>query len=520
MSIATTLSDAIAYLCHPLRGNFYAFCINGLQKVYTYAAPTFQVSRQGHRYVLEMNPDFAQKMDFATTVMLIEHEVAHILLGHIPRTAALAALFTGDPKETLYFHMAWPIAVDAAVHELIRDNHAKECFEGFVLAERYELPRGKHYEFYLHALMERFREEIPEPQKLMQDIVDHLKDQIEKAGGMSAGSMMQQLIDAVDKARGDDSGADAGADSGAGSGADADASTDAASHGNDAGDGVSDASDGDMSPFERQIRKTLIEGILSHLSQYLQPAPDVADQSHLDRHATDIARNAKKAFDRSTKGRGTMPGQLAELVEALLRPPSVPYTEILRSLAVAALRSKRTRGMQRVSKHRAALQRFLQGRVSFARRVPLFPGSMRDIKFRVYFIIDTSGSMSFEDLCEAYTEMQLLQKTGVDMEMHVLYVDAGIAREYVVGVDDQLDPNMVGRGGTDFEVTFKHIAEKREHVDLVVYATDGWAPAPTTQLPCPVIWLLTKGGRPVVTGQAGHHTVHMRPYSSANEQAA
>jgi predicted metal-dependent peptidase len=99
------------------------------------------------------------------------------------------------------------------------------------------------------------------------------------------------------------------------------------------------------------------------------------------------------------------------------------------------------------------------------------------------------------------------------MEIHVLYVDAGVGKHYTVGPYDELDYGIVGRGGTDFEVAFAYVADHGGHIDLMVYVTDGFAPRPTTKLPCQTIWLLTANGQSNMHDQPGHTVLQMRDYS-------
>jgi len=74
---------------------------------------------------------------------------------------------------------------------------------------------------------------------------------------------------------------------------------------------------------------------------------------------------------------------------------------------------------------------------------------------------------------------------------------------------------MTGRGGTDFDPGFEHVLNLcRSHdnaPDILVYCTDGYAPAPTVKLPIPTVWLLTPHGRPIMN-EAGHINIFMKDY--------
>ena len=105
------------------------------------------------------------------------------------------------------------------------------------------------------------------------------------------------------------------------------------------------------------------------------------------------------------------------------------------------------------------------------------------------------------------------------MEIHVLYIDTGISKEYVLTSTGEIDLEMTGRGGTDFETAFAHIAENARQVDLVVYITDGYANDPVTHVDCTTVWVITPGGRHPMKNKAGNITIEMRDYATTDAQA-
>ena len=243
-------------------------------------------------------------------------------------------------------------------------------------------------------------------------------------------------------------------------------------------------------------------------------ADDQSAPSHLRQHAIEIIKSAAVTY---RKARGAMPGYMGELIEKFIAPPMVPWEEIFESYVTKVLLSKPVRSRARVSKRKAALQRYYQlhGVEDLSRRLPLVPGYGRDATFYVVFVIDTSGSMGTADLGLALGVLQDLQRSGVDLKILVLYIDTSIGKEYELGPQDTIDPDMVGRGGTEFETAFRYVKNLMDggrHVDLVVYATDGIAPKPVTRLPIPTLWLITPNGSPIMKGEPGHVTLEMKEY--------
>jgi predicted metal-dependent peptidase len=484
-SLALTIEDALSYLCRPSSTSFYALVVSPLKRVYTTSMPTFAVGPEGSRYVLYVNPDFARPQPFERIVMILEHEVLHVILGHCARgLTAFRMCETEDARR--YFLLASPIAVDLAVNEILRRNHpmevlkppGREDLSWATLCEDFDLPQDRTYEEYLVLMLKELQARVPEPQKLINEIVESLREAIEAAGGIDPGSLLGQVGAKLDNAMGDSE-----------------------------SDAEGDGEDGD--PFETALKNHLGKAILEHLFEYIKDATDAAQGPHLDNHGRRIVRSAVRSYKK--EGRGTLPGGLEELVNRFLAPPTVSWTELLKAYCVNAQKSKPLRGFRRISKSRAATQKYLASHAGdtpraralsvLSKRIPLFPGTERDIRFEVYFVVDTSGSMSHDDLAVCLSELQHVQKASSDMVIHVLYVDCTVNKEYVLNSEDKLDFTMVGRGGTDFETAFKYISESSNHCDLVVYATDGHAPQPRTRLECQTIWLITKGGKHIMDGQ-------------------
>lgn len=113
----------------------------------------------------------------------------------------------------------------------------------------------------------------------------------------------------------------------------------------------------------------------------------------------------------------------------------------------------------------------------------------------VGLFLDTSGSMSSEELKKGVSEFQGILTLVKPSVVHLIQVDS-IVRQY-----DQYEPGanlaagdgfkVYGRGGTSFEPPFTYVAEKDIKLDLAVYFTDMEGQFPSVQPPYPVIWLRT-----------------------------
>jgi predicted metal-dependent peptidase len=207
----------------------------------------------------------------------------------------------------------------------------------------------------------------------------------------------------------------------------------------------------------------------------------------LRKHGRNLLRQAVREHQKS---RGTVPAHLRELLDQFLREPTVPWPEVLRNICVNTRQTKIGRGLSRPNRRLMA----------YMPQLLPYPGYTKDRKFTMYFALDTSGSMSTNDLKLAMSELCHMAKADQDIRIFVMYCDTSIGKMYEVKSVDDVDWDVVGRGGTDFNEPFKHIRQhlrKDEAGDILIYATDGYAPEPEPEnrIPIPVIWLVTPGGR-------------------------
>lgn len=124
----------------------------------------------------------------------------------------------------------------------------------------------------------------------------------------------------------------------------------------------------------------------------------------------------------------------------------------------------------------------------FPELIGILPGKGRmNSKPKVVAAIDTSGSMSHEDLADISKE---LLKMSNHFEVTVVECDTEICDVYPF----RPITNVSGRGGTDLRPPLEPAFLKKQRADLVVYFTDGMGPAPEKKPKVPVIWCLTAGG--------------------------
>lgn len=111
-----------------------------------------------------------------------------------------------------------------------------------------------------------------------------------------------------------------------------------------------------------------------------------------------------------------------------------------------------------------------------------WPGSIHRMP-RVAVVVDTSASMSDDDVARAFTEVHgILRSASVaDDAIRLVTCDTVVAEDTVI--TDARRRRRIGRGGTDMRVGIARALAGRPRPDLIVVLTDGDTPWPQRRPP-------------------------------------
>lgn len=206
--------------------------------------------------------------------------------------------------------------------------------------------------------------------------------------------------------------------------------------------------------------------------------PDARSDADVERAAKVVAEEVRQ---HSAKHPGTVPGMLDVWAGKLLSPPKVRWQDKLRRYARSRVAAAQA-GMADYT-YRRPNRRF-----AWDPAAPIRP-SLAGAPPRVALVVDTSGSMLGGALEAAVSEARgVLAACGAGVTF--------VAADAVVqgSVSDvrtvrELLGKLKGGGGTDFRPAFDALLARRQRPDVVIFATDGYGPAPEKE-PIPTIWLL------------------------------
>ena len=114
----------------------------------------------------------------------------------------------------------------------------------------------------------------------------------------------------------------------------------------------------------------------------------------------------------------------------------------------------------------------------------------------VWFVIDTSGSMSDKAVTAAYSEIcSAIEAFNGHLEGYVSFMEAGITEPVPFSdVEELMEIKPVGSGGTDFSSIFKYLDKylSEEPPSYIVIITDGYDVFPKEERAqgIPVLWLI------------------------------
>ncbi len=182
---------------------------------------------------------------------------------------------------------------------------------------------------------------------------------------------------------------------------------------------------------------------------------------------------------------GKMDGAMARLVDHFLQP-QLPWRVLLARYMTASARDDYS--YTRPSSRRSG--------------EAIFP-SMRSGQVEVVVALDTSGSISEEEISEFVSEVNGL-KGQMRARVTLLSCDqeiVGEPREFAPWEELVVDTDSLRGGrGTSFVPVFEWIDQRDSRPDLLLYFTDAEGRFPELESPLPVVWLV-KGRQPVPWGQ-------------------
>ena len=140
------------------------------------------------------------------------------------------------------------------------------------------------------------------------------------------------------------------------------------------------------------------------------------------------------------------------------------------------------------------------------------PGLTKKYKGKIAVCVDTSGSMSDEDLTRCYAEIHKISQT-TPVEIVVIEADSNISRVYKF--DAKKKPSFSGRGGTAYQPAIDKAVELK--VDGIMYLGDMDAFDTPTDPKLPFMWVIVGASENVKPPANFGKVMHIDTKSGTNK---
>jgi predicted metal-dependent peptidase len=191
-----------------------------------------------------------------------------------------------------------------------------------------------------------------------------------------------------------------------------------------------------------------------------------------------IDHQLKEVAEQTQRSRGTVPGELSSYIEKLFEKVEavIDWKQYLRRFGTrsAKIETKKTRKKPNI--------RFGSG-----------PAIKIKPKRNTLVAIDTSGSVSDQDLIEFFNEIDAIHKTGTTVT--IMECDSYVHRTYQYEGNKKDVLRVCGRGGTSFDPVMEEIFKQPGKYQNLIYLTDGYAPAPVRVPMIPILWVINSSAQ-------------------------
>lgn len=129
--------------------------------------------------------------------------------------------------------------------------------------------------------------------------------------------------------------------------------------------------------------------------------------------------------------------------------------------------------------------------------------ALRSESIEIALIFDTSGSISTEDLTEAYSEARGIMNAFGSYTLHLMGCDAAVQSYQIAGPHDEPDLKELfkGRGGTSFAPPIQKLQKENVNPRAVVYFTADACGDFPEEPDFPVLWVVKEGAMEVPFGR-------------------
>ena len=215
----------------------------------------------------------------------------------------------------------------------------------------------------------------------------------------------------------------------------------------------------------------------------LLEAPSAKQQKEVNDKVTDIIIQAQIQSKASGKDHGEIPDEIVRAIDELINP-KLPWNQLLVRFLSNMVKDDYTwtRPNKRFFPHH------------------YLPSQYSPTIGDIVVAIDTSGSVSQEDLVEMLSEIEDIRTTFKPESLTIIDCDSSIHNVFKIEkYDNILELKFQGCGGTDFQPVIDYCNEQQPEV--LIYFTDLQAEDITEEPGYPILWICNSKHNPSSVGE-------------------
>lgn len=187
-----------------------------------------------------------------------------------------------------------------------------------------------------------------------------------------------------------------------------------------------------------------------------------------------IDSHTKHTVEQVQKSCGSIPGQFKEYIDELFKVKQrlFNWKQYFRRYlgSIIDIELKKTRKKESI-------------------RFPDCAGIKHKRKAQILVVVDTSGSISKNDLCDFFSEIHHIYKAGAVID--IIENDTKIQRQY--RYNGKWDMQASGRGGTILQPSVDYYNSHRREYSSCIFFTDGYCDV-DFKIPGDNMWIISSGG--------------------------
>lgn len=188
-----------------------------------------------------------------------------------------------------------------------------------------------------------------------------------------------------------------------------------------------------------------------------------------------IDYQAKRTAEQVSKLAGKIPGEFQEYIDKLFekKPAIFNWKAYFRRMlgTIRDVEVKKTRKKE-------------------SNRFPEASGLRYKKKASIFLVVDTSGSVSNNDLCDFFSEINHIWKAGT----HVTICECDSKIQRVYEYTGKWDGTVNGRGGTIMHDAIEMFNQRRRDYQSIIFFTDGYVEYDLIRIMGNAIWVITSNG--------------------------